>query len=97
MQVVVDLPEGIFDTIKKTQTYISGQRHEIGIEYNVLYAIYNGTPIPEKLEPLITKLIDDAQEIHNDSYKTKRLADKMDLVGAINNELKSDKETENVV
>ena len=56
VEIIVKLPEEVYEDIKAT--------------YNgddVLYcAIKFGTPIPEALEPLITKLIEDAKEVENE-------------------------------
>ena len=55
-EVVIKLPDEVYEDIKAT--------------YNgddVLYcAVKYGTPIPEALAPLITKLIDDAKEVENE-------------------------------
>ena len=47
MQIVIDIPEDDYKFIKDIQDYISGRRSGRQIEYNIINAILNGTPLPK--------------------------------------------------
>ena len=60
MQILIDISENVYDDIDEIKQ--SYTMREI-----IIKAIENGTVIPKGLEPLITKLIEDAKEGENDS------------------------------
>ena len=64
MQIVIDIPDEVKEVFDKAkEDDLKGSYYD----YNSVIgkAIQNGTPIPEALAPLITKLIDDAKEVEN--------------------------------
>ena len=61
MQIVIDIPDEAYNTICSLEENTIYDRFEPFIAK----AIKNGTPIPQGLEPLITKMIEDAKEVEN--------------------------------
>ena len=64
MQIVIDIQEEVKEVFDKAkEDDLKGSYYD----YNSIIgkAIQNGTPIPKGLEPLITKLIEDAKEVEN--------------------------------
>lgn len=61
MQIVINIPEELYKGIERRD----GSLETEYVCDELMKAIDNGTPIPEGLEPLITKLIDDAKEVEN--------------------------------
>lgn len=69
MQIVIDIPEHIYDAIKKAQEMVSGQRSGKTLLQILVNSIENGTPLPKGHGDLIdrSKLVPDCeeQEIHD--------------------------------
>ena len=47
MQIVIDIPEHIYDAIKKAQEMVSGQRSGKTLLQILVNSIENGTPLPK--------------------------------------------------
>ena len=65
MKLIIEIPEEVKEVFDKAkEDDLKGSYYD----YNSIIgkAIQNGRPIPQGLEPLITKLIDDAKEIENE-------------------------------
>ena len=61
MKLIIDIPEDVYKPIIKAYK----KDKELQTRPNLYKAIANGIPIPKGLEPLITKLIEDAKEVEN--------------------------------
>lgn len=59
MQIVIDISDEIYNRIKTCLIVPMRMQKE------VINAVDKGTPIPQGLEPLIIKLIEDAKEVEN--------------------------------
>lgn len=53
MQIVIDIPEEIYQKIKETSMVISGRRSGKRIDWTLFNAINNGTPLPKNHGRLI--------------------------------------------
>ena len=49
MKLVIDIPNNIYDAIKKTETYISGQRTGKTLLQILMSSVDDGTPLEEVL------------------------------------------------
>ncbi len=47
MKVIIDIPDNIYDAIKKAQTIISGQRSGKTLLQILVNSVENGTPLPK--------------------------------------------------
>lgn len=45
MQIVIDIPKEMYQTIKETSSVISGRRSGKRIDYTLFNAVYNGIPL----------------------------------------------------
>ena len=59
MKLIIEIKDTTYKAIK---TLLIISQH---LQKEVMTAIENGTPIPKEIEPLITKLIEDAKEVEN--------------------------------
>ena len=59
-KLIIEIQDKLFEYITKGKDLSEEQNDEMAL------SIANGTPIPQGLEPLITKLIEDAKEVENE-------------------------------
>ena len=102
MRIVIDIPEDDYKSIKDMQYYISGRRSGRQIEYNIINAILNGTPLPKGHGRLIDA--DKLQKSYcDDNCGVRKCVDAMDrcvFIGSVLEAptiIEADKESEGCV